>query len=351
MKKLIYLIVLSFLILLVFDSQKMHSVNAMEYIPGGTSSLIGSNGEKVYKAGGVYLGEDLSANETTIRYWDNEIAYLNMFYVSEYYSRQLYALISTTHPAASIGSTCVTSGIMGVLKGLEVYRNYENSQYPLYGDQIGRYIDGNNNFQIYWPNYSNITLSGNYYNNDQRYPLAVQSNTYSKISYVYNESMSVAYYVDQYGAAYEGIATSISKYLENTKTSSNYRYRLVNEEECYYKVTEVGYSQSYQMIRQAISSGYPVLIGDDDFLWTDSSDQSGTPSGHLMVAVATGRAKLFDALNSKWITVEEIIYDQGAGKYAAMPIDDVNDYFILDVRLQHKEKYGPFDLLTRWINI
>lgn len=350
-KKLFCSFTLAFLVTGVLYNQSPIKLHASEYIPGGTSSLVDSSGERIYKDGGLYLGEDLSASSTTIRYWDNDYAYTNMFYILEYYNRELFALISTTHTSASIGSTCVTSGIMGVLKGIEVYKNYENSAYPLYGDQIGRYISGNNNFQIYWPSTSNITLSGSFYEGDSRYPLAVLSDNNSKISHVYNESMAVAYYVDKYGASYDNIATSISKYLENTKTSDNYRYRLVNEDDCYYEVSDMGYSESYKLIRQAILDGYPVLIGDNDFLWADNPNQTGTPGGHVMVAVAAGLAQVYDTTNREWITVEEIIYDQGAGKYVAMPIDDVYDFFILDIRLQQKEKYGLFNLFTRWVDI
>ena len=70
-----------------------------------------------------------------------------------------------------------------------------------------------------------------------------------------------------------------------------------------------------------------------------------------MVAVAAGVAQVYDNTNKEWITVVEIIYDQGAGKYVAMPIDDVNDFFILDIRLQQKEKYGLFNWFTRWVDI
>lgn len=68
-----------------------------------------------------------------------------------------------------------------------------------------------------------------------------------------------------------------------------------------------------------------------------NSTQSQNLVGHVVVAVAAGVAQVYDCQKHQTIEVEEIIYDQGAGKYAAMPIDDVYDYFILDVKLQKRK--------------
>ncbi len=322
---------------------------AMEYDPNWTSELVDEDGNKIYKAGGVYLGDDLSDTSVSIRYWDDYYVYEDWYYINSYFNKELLALISSTHPSANISSVCVTTGIMGVLKGIEVYKNYETSPYPLFGSQIGRYIHTKNNFEV-WQNASSIVLSGEYYKNDTRYPLAVLSDSYNKVSYVYNELIPIAYYVDIYGASYDDIVTSISNYFISAKSSDNYRYRLVNTNDCYTKLSDTEPHLAYNEIRQAIIDGYPVLIGDDDFDFVTNSSQSQNPGGHVMVAVGTGVAQIYDYTNRKWITVEEIIYDQGAGKYAAMPIYDVYDYFILDVRLQKKERYGLGNWFTRWVD-
>lgn len=336
MKKVLCISMIAFLL---FNSNQVDisKIRASEYIPGGIENITNLDGSKVYRADGVDLGTDLSSNFATIRYWDNSFAYSDMYYLYEYYNKELFALISTTHPSASIGSVCVTSGLMGTLKGFEVLRGYEDSAYPLYGNQIGRNIGTSNNFVEYWPNSSNITLSGSFYKNDSRYPLAILSDNNFKISYVYNETMSLAYYVDKNGAAYQEIANGLEEYLEEVKSSENYRYRLINTDNCYYNVQNVGYEESFKMIREAILNNVPVLIGDDDFGFVSDPYDPINPGGHVMVAVATGRTKLFDHSTNAWVYVDEVIYDQGGGRYAAMPIDDVYDYFIFDIRLQKKK--------------
>lgn len=348
-KKLLFLLIQS-MVLSVSLNHNFIKANATEYIPGGTESLVDVDGNKIYKAGGVYLGDDLSSTSVSIRYFDTYYVDEEWYYIYNYYAQNLYALISTIREGAQISSTCVTTGVLGVLKGIEVYKNYESNIYPLLGTNIGRPHNGINNFTI-WQNTSNITFSGNYYKNNTKYPLVILSNEYSRLSYVYNELIKIGYNVDTYGAAYSNIATAISQYFATEKTSENYRYILSNLNNCYRKVSNVGFKNAYREIRNAIIEGYPVLIGDDDFDFVTNSTQSQNPGGHVAVAVAAGVAQVYDCQKHQTIEVEEIIYDQGAGKYAAMPIDDVYDYFILDVKLQKKEKYGPFGLLTRWVDM
>lgn len=86
-----------------------------------------------------------------------------------------------------------------------------------------------------------------------------------------------------------------------------------------------------------------VYLEKDDFDFVTNSTQSQNLVGHVVVAVAAGVAQVYDCQKHQTIEVEEIIYDQGAGKYAAMPIDDVYDYFILDVKLQKKKNMVLLD--------
>lgn len=343
-------------ILTLFNGRnKIEKVNAITMPEYQTLNFTDKNGNRIYTPGGIFLGQDLSDKSVTRRYWDTEIAYSDMYYVSDYYSQELYALISTTHPQANY-STCVSSAIIGTLKGIEVKYGYEDSAYPLFGDKFGRYIGAHNknnhNFATYWPSDTNIRLSGEYYKDDHDFPLATLSENYNRISYVYNEAVSVGYYAKNYGSGESSISTTVAKYLELTKTKSDYRYRLLNGDTCYNRVSSVGETEAYKQIRKAIMDGVPVMFGDDDFSWANSGNYDNSKTGgHVMTAVGTGIAKVYDNTTKKWYDIPEIIYDQGAGDYAAMPIQDVYDYFLMDVRLQKKEYLFGTSLLFKWVSI
>lgn len=307
-----------------------------------------------YNEGGIYLGEDLSANSVSIRYWDVDYAYVNASHVANFYNEILFAMNSTRYNSISYTAPyapCVSVASMAVLKALEVENCYETSAYPLYGTNVGRYINSNDkanhNFANYWPNSSNITLSNTYYKDDLNFPLSVLSNQYNKISYVYNEHTKLGYYIYNYGSSCSSIVTALNKYLSSEKSSSNYRYSSTTID--YNEVSSTTLASDFYNIRYQICQGNTVMIGDNDFTWAEHP--SSQISGHAMVAVGAGIANVYDYSTKQWKEVKEIIYDQGGGKYCAMPMDDVYDYFIIDLNLQKKVKYGLFNLFSKWVDM
>ena len=307
------------------------------------------------REGGDYLGQKLTENILGERYFNYNIYSIIGSTIQNYYNQYLYALNSTSYANDFAQGPCIISAVTSVLKGLEVSKGYNESPYPLFGKNLGENYDSsdvhNNNFYNYWPDSTNITLSNNHYKNDDGFPFAVESENPYDISHVYNATIPVGYYLINTGE--ESIVTGIKNYLKNEKSNSSYRYSesIID----YYKIqvhdSSINDLQQYMKLQDFIRDGKVVLIGDNDFEWAGwggANGFRGDYGGHCMLAVGWGYRRI--QTENGYLYINEIIYDQGSGKYCAIPWFDIHDFFLIDLKLQYSEKYGLFDLFTRWVD-
>lgn len=256
---------------------------------------------------------------------------------------------------------CVQTATLAYLKYLEVRWGYNNSVFPLFNNNVGKYSNqaktitgyesfagAKHNFRDYSP--SQVTLNGTYFKNDTAYPLAASTNDYG-MGDVYNELMKISYYTIKNGAGGSNIVNGINEYLQTEKSNASYRYSSTTVN--FYKATSANQDTLFNFISgNTYGKSTAVMFGDNDYQYPDEPDQSTGLGGHAMFGIYYGLSKIRKSLSSyDIVNSQEIIYDYGGGNYAAIPYYDVEDFFVIKLKLERMEKYGLFNLFTRWVEI
>ncbi len=290
-------------------------------------NIFDENDKIIYQSGGIGLGRNLSSSYVTSRYQSLNI-------IDAYEDGYAFAKMSQSYETKFDGYPCTIASLFGAVKGIELAHEFEDNSYALLGDKIGSGYKQNNNLYDYtdsnrpyhyWMCASNITLSGNNYMNTEGFPLAVETSNYNYLSYTYNEFVKLGYHVvNNGGGSFSPNKAGIEAYLNSEKSWDDYRYVLSQND--VYTVASAGEDLSFSRIEEYINKGIPVQIGDNDFKFVgDFATSSG--GGHAMLGIGVG------VTNDG---VKEVIYDQGGGNYCAMPINDVHDYWLLDIKAQEK---------------
>ena len=309
-----------------YSSSNIGSITYKLRIADENKNFYDDNDNMIYQCGGIGLGSNLKDSSVPNRYSSFNV-------IVRYRQKDAFAMISYVEGSPFEAGPCSIVATLGALKGIELAHGFSDpSRYshPLIGSRIG---EGNNNTFSQWLSLDNVTISGEVYAtyNDNSYIL---SRGITNLELTYNETIRLGYYIDKNNGRYvPRNKKGVNEYLSVLKHGDDWRYVVKESTTVHLDKScagdgcdrEATYEEGYNEITSYILKGIPVVFGDNDFEWIGSYGSS--TSGHAMLAVGTGITN--DG-------VKEVIYDQGGGRYCAMPITDVRDYWLLDIKYQER---------------
>ncbi|MFA7030217.1 MAG: hypothetical protein WC179_08090 [Candidatus Cloacimonadaceae bacterium] len=325
----------------------------------GSEPLTNSSISYLYNEGGRQLAS-LSNSDLQSYFFDDQYNIWGDITNFNETTQNFFAIPNFQKNGTYPQSICVQTAILAYLKYLEVRWGYNNSVFPLFSYNIGKYSNqaktvigstpftgAKHNFRDYDPSY--VNLNGSYFKNSN-YPLASSTNDYG-MGEVYNELMKISYYTIKNGAGGSSIVNGIKEYLQNEKSNDNYRYSstVVN----YYTATIANQNTLFNFVSgNTYGKATAVMFGDNDYQYPNEPDRSTDLGGHAMFGIYYGISKIRKSLaNYEIVTSPEMVYDWGGANYAAMPYYDIEDFFVIKLKLERMEKYGLFNWFTRWVEV
>ncbi|MCR5350764.1 MAG: hypothetical protein K6E20_07230 [Acholeplasmatales bacterium] len=299
------------------------------------------DGKVVYKPDGISLGNEFKDDFILARY--NELSVIEAYTEGERdVDRATCAPVSSIKagPDGLRESPCSICSAFGALKGIELAKGYNKYSHPLIGagraeKWDGKLPDNMTSFNGTVGQLKNKDGNIDEYNVCTLVTDSGQSDSITNNRYVFNEVIRLGYHImknNDYKTHFFYNEKGVEEYLKTYKSSINWRY-VVGESTIYHVgkkngVSDKGCTESdaYNLIKSYMDRNIPVQIGDEDYeILTSNSNEDII--GHAMLAVGVGITK--DG-------VKEVIYDRGGGSFYAMPISDVDYFWLLDVKYQER---------------
>ncbi len=293
--------------------------------------LYGAN--YVYTKYGYSFGHDISDEAIGDRYASYDV-------IDAYANNETSSLSSNAWGTPFADGPCGYTTLLTTLKGIELAHNYSSDtryKCPLLGSHMGEVYndEGDNTFSEFFSE-DNITLSDNVYGtvDGEDYVL---SNERNYLENTYSELVKLGYHLDKNGSrSFTKNKVGLNEYLTTLKAGNDYRYKVSENEVVYIgsdpssssfdreETDDVGYSE----IAEYIAKDIPVQFCIYKYSYNFSTKGY---DGHAMTAIGAGITTF---------GVKEVIYDLGSGHgYYAMPINDIDSYWLLDVKYQEKITY------------